>query len=71
MEGDYRKRVDGIFKKFGKSPTSSQRSLLKRNTVGSGETPRPSQSQRTTFDRRRSKKSPAEVSRLHFYMLLM
>ena len=64
MEGDYRKRVDGIFKKFGKSQTSPQKSLLKRNSYGSGET-RPSQSQRTNFDRRtqRSKKSPAEVSR--------
>ena len=66
MEDDYRKRVDGIFKKFGKSPTSSQKSLLKRNSAESGET-RPTQSQRTNFDRRthRSKKSPAEVGRLH------
>ena len=67
MEGDYRKRVDGIFKKFGKSPTSSQKSLLKSNSVGSGETSR----QRTTFDRRRNKKSPAEVGSVHFYMLLV
>ena len=64
MEGDYRKRVDGIFKRFGKNPTSPQKSLLKRNNAVSGET-RPSQSQRPNLDRRtpRSKKSPAEVSR--------
>ena len=67
MEGDYRKRVDGIFKKFGKTPTSAQKSLLKRNSAVSGET-RPSQSQRHNLDRRtqRSKKSPAEVSRVLF-----
>ena len=64
MEGDYKNRVDGIFKKFGKSPTSSKKSLLKRNSAGSGET-RPPNSQR---DRRtqRSKKSPAEVSEINF-----
>jgi len=69
MEGDYRKRVDGIFKKFGKSPTP-QKSLLKRNSsTGSGET-RLSQFQRSRSDRgtQRSKKSPVEVSRIYFYI---
>lgn len=72
MEGDYRKRVDGIFKKFGRSPTSPQKSLLKRNSASGGET-RPSQSQRANFDRRtqRSKKSPAEVSTPHLYTSLV
>ncbi|XP_065919777.1 glycerol-3-phosphate acyltransferase 1, mitochondrial-like isoform X2 [Dysidea avara] len=58
MEGDYRSRVDGIFKKFGKSPSSSQNSILKRSAVGSEEKRSPQRTPGTRLDRRsqRSKK---------------
>jgi len=58
MEGDYRSRVDGIFKKFGKSPSSSQNSILKRSAVGNEE--KRSQLQRTRRSQR-SKKATTDV----------